>query len=868
MERTIKIEFDPQRSYAVESGDGHVVGLMTDAMLTAELAAVSKIFVSPSGSDSYDGLTELTPVKSMAKGIELAVSNSRAAVVLMPGDHYYLASHNLYGKRLIGMSGVRLLDIGTTTAGNIGLTSYKWSFDAREMYNASISPALSGFQPDYCGTGVWFTGRSDIPTDAGKANRYYLPAVSDGGALRLCRLRMHYNAQPVPIDPLENEWQVSDAIGDMEVYFGSEGYPSIAFPSPVSLDEVLVASPENSVFAHTDGAGRVFVVLRTKCDLAGGSDFREVVTIWYNGAIQYWYELPLSPSEADYGPQCYGNATTAGPMIRQYGMFGGGGYQRHTAIQPKKRIGASGYQYSVQDTFVDNIFDRVRARVPAFYFDGVPMFSDFQGTGKCYSAQQFSDALQSAAGVFANLPAWASAIITSAQRTLAVAHGYGRGGPYNRFGAFIDYAQNTNPNTPFLTAPAMTSTDAAASALDPVYFASAEAVADNLFYGGSVVNINYFAQLPVGKARIAPYNTQDIPLAVHGLGVNTRLQNCQIIGTDIGAQVRSYTEQAQVNAQAFYRQAQDRAFIEAWNPTGTLSTDQDAEGTVFSNFILGADFNWYCSSAKPTGAVRIRNSAFAGIYLVAERAELWHVSATSCAYACTNDEHIFGSCFSYFTGYYLTPDASPVVLDYCFVRESLAQNLIPPGSTVTNTQSTDPLFRSVVNPYDLRLQATSKDDFFDSPALAATPTVSVFGGNREAGAYDERGIVEITWRSFEIVFPWLMPIETDRFRVSNRRRDGVRTKYSTSKASVGLRMQWRVALSETDLRNIERLVNADECMIRVYFNPVSKPTTYLTGYVDQSMRHGGPMALLSNVSENVSLDFDLQQPGESLFDWI
>jgi hypothetical protein len=255
-------------------------------------------------------------------------------------------------------------------------------------------------------------------------------------------------------------------------------------------------------------------------------------------------------------------------------------------------------------------------------------------------------------------------------------------------------------------------------------------------------------------------------------------------------------------------------------------------------------------------------------YLIAEKVELWHVSAVSCAYACSNNERIYGSCLAYFTGYYLTPDAAPVRVEYCFIRESLAQNLIPPGSTVTNTQSIDPLFRSVVNPYDLRLQAIAKKDFFDSPALTATPTPSVFGGNREAGAYDERGIIETTWKSFEIVHPWLMPIETDRVRVTNRRRDGVKTKYSTGKTSVQLRLQWRVALSEDDLRNLERVINADESLVRIYFNPVSKPTTFITGYVDQSMKHGGPMALLSNVSEQVSIDVDLQQPGESLFDWI
>lgn len=866
MERTIKIEFDPQRSYAVESGSAHAVGMMTQEMLEAELSSVSKVYVSPSGVDTNNGITEITPVKSIAKAIELAVGTTLAAIVLMPGNHYYLASHNLYGKKLIAKPGARLIDIGTATAGNLGLTSMKWSFDAVAMFNASVSPALPGYGPNQCGTGVWFTGRSDTPTDAGKANRYYLPAVSDGGSLRLCRLRLQYDSQPLPIDATEQEWQVSDALGEMEVYFAAEGFPSIAFPSPGTLAGVLVTSTVNSVFAHTDGAGRVFVVLRTKCDLSGGSNFREIVTIWYNGAIQYWYELPLTPTEGDYGPQCYGNAVTAGPMIRQYAMFGGGAYVRHTAIQPRKRIGASGYQFSVQDPF--NNITGVRTRVPAFYFDGVPMFSDFQGIGKCYSAQQFSDALQAAGGVFANLPAWASKVITSAQQSLALAMGYGRGGPYNRFGASFDYAQNTNPNSPFMTAPSMTATDAASSSLNPVFFSSAESAADSLFYGGALVNVKFFAQVPIGKAKLAPYNIQDIPLAVHGLGLNTRLQNCMIFGTDIGAQLRSYNDDATSSIQSFYRRPQDRVFIEGWNPTSLVSAAPDTTGSIHSNFVLAADANWYCTSSRPTGEVRVKNSVFAGLYLIAENAELWHVSATSCAYACTNDEQIFGSCFSYFTGYYLTPDASPVALDYCFVRESLAQNLIPPGSTVTNTSSTDPLFRSVANPYDLRLQATSKDDFFDSPALAATPTVSLFGGNREAGAYDERGIVEITWRSFEIVFPWLMPIETDRFRVSNRRRDGVRTKYSTGKASVGLRMQWRVALSEADLRNIERLVNADESMIRVYFNPVSKPTTYLTGYVDQSMRHGGPMALLSNVSENVSLDFDLQQPGESLFDWI
>jgi hypothetical protein len=182
--------------------------------------------------------------------------------------------------------------------------------------------------------------------------------------------------------------------------------------------------------------------------------------------------------------------------------------------------------------------------------------------------------------------------------------------------------------------------------------------------------------------------------------------------------------------------------------------------------------------------------------------------------------------------------------------------------------SADPLFRSFVNPYDLRLQAVAKDDFFDSPAIGFTPDVSAFGGNREAGAYDEQASVSTAWDEFTIIFPWKVNSGTDRVRLSNKRRDGVKSKLSVALPTVTLQMLWNYALSEPDLRNIETMLEAEESLVRIFFNPVAQPTKYLEGHIDQSAKHGGPYGLLPNVTDQMQLDFDCAQPSGSIYDYL
>lgn len=879
MERKIKIEYNPQRTYSEDFGPGHTVGRLTDAEVDAIIAATTVIYCSPTGIDTASGLTEGAAVRTLAKAIELAVTGSKNAVVLLPGFHTYFASHNTFGKTIIAKNGANLVCLGTDRGFvDSAFQAQNFVFDSQAFAIQQLNPALPGHDAlgGYTsGTGFWFTGRADLPTTPGKANRFYLPMLTDGGTLRLCRLRLYKGIGSSELvqtpDPTEVEW-TADLIGDLEVFFAGLGYGSVAFP-PTDVYGKLVYNPYDSLRAMGDGLGRVFMVTNVRCDLAGGTSYRNLTVIWYNGAPQYFYETPLSPSEGDMGPLSFGNATTPGPMLRQWYLVGGGGYVRHTAIQPNKRIGDPGYEYSVSGPALS--FPQVlnHAKLPAVYWNGVPMFSTYDGSGKCYSAKQMSDVLQAAAGVYASLPAYVKTILESAQRTQAFALGYQsvRFSVYNRFRATADLVGNINPDSPMMVSQEMTETDFPASSVDPDFFDSAAALCDNLFYGGALINARWYAEFPVVTKLMAPpynYGSGDLVLPVHGLGVNCRLQNCEILGTDIGTQRRAYTLNEPTVFNSAYRTRADRIYVEAWLPDQTSVPATDGDGSTFSNFCTAQTINGLSISRKATGLARIKNTACVDVYQVASHVQLWHISAVACAYLATDAELVHGSCASFFTGYYLTPDASPMTITESVIREAVAQNLIPPGSTTTNVTSGDPQFKSSNNPYDLRLQALAKGDFFDSPALAYTSETSVFGGPREAGAYDDRGQLTIAWDSFEIDFPWLMLTESSRMILQNQRRDGAKPKLAVSENTVRLPLQWSVALSEDDLRNLERLIRATEAMVRIYFRPVAEPTKHLVGYVDQRMRHGGPYGLLSNTSGNVQLDIDCRQPGDSIYDYL
>lgn len=877
MEREIKIEYNPTRIYAITSGDGHIVGLMDSAGYAAEILGGSFIYVAPEGIDTNAG-TSANPVRTLAKAIELADDEGRD-ILLKAGIHTYFASHNTFGKRIVAAPGAYLVCIGTAQN---DYTQQRFVFDSQAFFVAKVNPSVadhdhaSGLNS---GTGFWFTGRADAGATADKCNRFYAPMLSGGGILRLARLRLYRdidgsNEIETP-SATEYEWE-AELIPDLETFFAGLGYGSAAFPSS-DANAVLMYNHYNSLLAHGDGLGRVFVVTKVQCDLAGGTDYRHLDVVWFDGVPQYFYETPLSPSEADGGVQCYGNADTPGPMLRQWFMFGGGGYTRHTAIQPNKRIGDTDYEFSVTGPAIDSADQQDYARPCAVYHNGIPMFSTYDGSGDCYSAQQMSDEFETA-GSYGSLPSYVTDILEA--QLGALAKGLGMNRPYfsvyNRFGSrpgfgndpcFGELINNVNPDSPFMTARSMTQTSLVSGAADPEFFESAEAFADNLFYGGALVNLKHFCEMPVYTGLDALFTNLGF-LPVHGLGVNCRLKNCYVQPAEMHRQTEAITAGQDVATLSQYRTKADRIFVESWTPDSRHTEAQDGSSSSFSQYILGASLNGYAFSRRDVGLTRVRDSAFVGFYILADRVELWHVSAALCVYATTDGTPIHGCAFAYFSGYYLTPDATPIEIAYSIVREALSQCLIPPGSSQTAVTSADPLFKSIVNPYDLKLQAVSKGDFADSPGLAYTPETSFFTGPREAGAYDDRGVETITWEEFTIIFPWVMPTESRRVKLTNQRRDGVKSKLSVGKNSIRIPLQWKYALSQGDLRNLENLLNADESLCRIYFNPVSKPTKYLVGYVDQEFKHGGPMGLLPDTSSDVILEFDCAQPGDSIYEYL
>lgn len=873
MERQIKIEYNPKRAVEVDYGNRRNVGLMDSIELTAQLDAVSKVYVSPTGDDANNGLSNLSPVRTITRAIDIAVVDDYDAIIFMPGMHSYYASYNLFGKMAIALPGAQFTNVDIYFS---------------NAYGADAFPATP-----LMGIPVWFTGRGDMPENVEKSNRLYWPGVcrhpsGGSGILKLLRFNMYYDndlSLAKAVDSTEYEWQVDNFFDVIDAYFIGLGYTSFtrlgdAFVASTEFDNL----PENLV-AMTDGAGKVFVVTSIVASLTGSMAYgsrKRLHIIWYNGEIKYWYEMDeyvshevTHPTGSQYWLLNVGSADTAGPAIA-YSVDPVSGYHRYSAIQPNKRVTDTGYKYEV--TKSEAIPNNSKYMVAGVYYDGVPMFSKYNGDGLCYSAQQISDALQSAGGSYSALPTWAKDFFSASQRQNAKAMGYRRPGrPYNvginanglHNGHILRPAATVNPNSPYVTGPRMLSTNAPASSKDPVFFESSEAFGDNLFYGGAVINFLWYAPADnrTYYASILDLSNDGIT-EVYGLGINSRLQNCEVLLTDFATQKNAYEAGGAIWNYKNRLKVNDPNYVEAWIPNTEHSPVADGDASTDSQLLKIGEGYRGTVSRYAAGIKSLKESIFVGVNIISVGVKLWHVSAATCGYAVTDDIEVYGCAFAHFSGYYLTPDGSPMTILHSVIREAVSQNLIPPDSTLTNVKSADPLFKSVENPYDLRLKAISKGDFIDSPAIALTPQTSFFGGQREAGAYDDKGSLIITWDSFLIVFPWVMPIDSGRTILENQRRDGVQTRISVSKTSIKLSLQWPYALSKDDLINIERLLNADESIVRIYFSPVSKPDKYLSGYIRQNFKTGGPISLMSLMSDKVQLEFSTPQPADSIYNYL
>lgn len=167
------------------------------------------------------------------------------------------------------------------------------------------------------------------------------------------------------------------------------------------------------------------------------------------------------------------------------------------------------------------------------------------------------------------------------------------------------------------------------------------------------------------------------------------------------------------------------------------------------------------------------------------------------------------------------------------IHEALNQNLLIPGSVEVGVVfKGNPFFKSNTQPYDLRVQAVVKGNALDSPALGISSNASAFGGQRDAGAYDEKGELLTQRERFEISAPWAKRDRLERRSKNNVTESGIYTILPTSGTYMSVVFTWELSITDADRQKLNRMIQADDLRIWLYPRPIEDPTLVLAGYIE------------------------------------
>lgn len=242
-------------------------------------------------------------------------------------------------------------------------------------------------------------------------------------------------------------------------------------------------------------------------------------------------------------------------------------------------------------------------------------------------------------------------------------------------------------------------------------------------------------------------------------------------------------------------------------------------------------------------------------------ATVQHATIHKCVYAVEGSSVVEDSIIAYCTGQYINETGVPMTITRSVIREALNQNLVPVDSILTLVKIGDPFFKSANQPFDLHLRSIFANDPINSPAigLSLTPSIHNAAIMREAGAYDDFYASTEAWQSVTLDAPWDVGAEPRREFSSNKLSDGRHTVGALSSPALLCRLRWLAVKSET-IQALQALIHADSMLIRIYFNPVSRPDIYIEGYIEPRVKLGPPAGPVTGVSDRPELAFTAQLP--------
>ena len=257
----------------------------------------------------------------------------------------------------------------------------------------------------------------------------------------------------------------------------------------------------------------------------------------------------------------------------------------------------------------------------------------------------------------------------------------------------------------------------------------------------------------------------------------------------------------------------------------------------------------------------IINNIFLSIERGVRNTDANHCDFFRGVYACESSETIKNSILDDLTGQFINSTGGIMTIQDSIVNEQVNSNIIPAlavkiGSVLTR----NPFFKSTVQPFNLRLQATTKGDPLDSPAIGLTSTVSAFGGNREAGSYDDFSTLGIAREEVEIFAPWITNVKGERKSKENAVESGDRFTLSLSGQSLIYRFDWKLPVTDTERQIIHRIMSAENNRILFNPNPLAAPGEFIEGSFKPKTDYSNHRSILSNVADKLFLVVSFKAP--------
>jgi len=263
------------------------------------------------------------------------------------------------------------------------------------------------------------------------------------------------------------------------------------------------------------------------------------------------------------------------------------------------------------------------------------------------------------------------------------------------------------------------------------------------------------------------------------------------------------------------------------------------------------------------GALDLRadNTIFLSIGIAVRKTRAWHTDIFKGVNACAADETIENSIVSDCSGQFINATGLAMTIKDSVIREQLNANVIPILAIKQGTVlSRNPFFKSIVQPFNLKLQSTTKGDPLDSPAIGLTTTPSAFGGVREAGAFDDFSTVKSFFETFEVIAPWVADIRGERQSKTNKVETGSQPTLALSQQTLIVKFDWKLPVTDIERQFIHRLMSASTTKVRFHLKPIEFPGQFLEGFIVPKTNYSNKQAIIDNLPSKLNITVNFKAP--------